>query len=199
MRAIGVDEPQSASQLLEGEGGQEATATASGFEIDDRGTIITNWHVVQNAAKVTVSFEAASRAVTATLVSRDPKNDLAVLRVPTAGVVLDPLPLGDSNSVEVGEPVTAIGNPFGYAQTLTTGVISGLQRSIQGPEGTVISNALQTDTPINPGSSGGPLLNDRGQVIGVNSQIVTAGGGKGNMGIAFAIPINAAKRDLAAL
>ena len=164
--------------------------------INSNGTILTNWHVVENAVKVTVSFEH-SKTVEAKVVGKDPSNDLAVLRVPTEGLTLHPLTLGDSSNVEVGEPVLAIGNPFGLSRTLTTGVISALQRQITAPNGFEIDNVLQTDAPINPGNSGGPLLNAPGEVIGINSQIETGGSGSdGNVGIGFAVPINTAKTEL---
>jgi S1-C subfamily serine protease len=182
------------------EGEEQGTATGSGIVIDNNGTILTNWHVVENAVKVTVSFESSneqSKTVTARVVGKDPSNDLAVLKVPTEGIALHPLTLGDSSNVEVGEPVYAIGNPFDLNRTLTTGVISALQRQITAPNGFKIDNVLQTDAPINPGNSGGPLLEARGRVIGINSQIETGGGGSdGNVGIGFAIPINTAKKEL---
>lgn len=180
-----------------GEGQEEqGTATGSGFVINSNGTILTNWHVVENAVKVTVSFEHG-KTVEAHVIGKDPSNDLAVLHVPTEGLTLHPLTLGDSSAVQVGEPVLAIGNPFGLSRTLTTGIISALQRQITAPNGFQIDNVLQTDAPINPGNSGGPLLNARGEVIGINSQIETGGGGSdGNVGIGFAVPINTAKSEL---
>jgi S1-C subfamily serine protease len=179
-----------------GETQEQGTATGSGFVINSKGTILTNWHVVENAVKVTVSFEH-SKTVEAKVVGKDPSNDLAVLSVPTEGVTLHPLTLGDSSHVEVGEPVLAIGNPFGLSRTLTTGVISALQRKITAPNGFEIDNILQTDAPINPGNSGGPLLNAAGEVIGINSQIETGGNGSdGSVGIGFAVPINTAKKEL---
>jgi S1-C subfamily serine protease len=179
-----------------GESQEQGTATGSGFVINANGTILTNWHVVENAVKVTVSFEN-SKTVEAKVIGKDPSNDLAVLHVPTEGLTLHPLTLGDSSNVQVGEPVLAIGNPFGLSRTLTTGIISALQRHITAPNGFEIDNVLQTDAPINPGNSGGPLLNAVGQVIGINSQIETGGGGSdGNVGIGFAVPINTAKAEL---
>jgi S1-C subfamily serine protease len=187
---------QSESPFGFGESQQQGIATGSGFVIDANGTILTNWHVVENAVKVTVSFEH-SKTVEAHVVGKNPSQDLAVLKIPTEGLTLHPLTLGDSGSVEVGEPVVAIGNPFGLSRTLTTGVISALQREITAPNGFTIDNVLQTDAPINPGNSGGPLLNARGQVIGITSQIETGGGGSdGNIGIGFAVPINTAKAEL---
>ncbi len=187
---------QSESPFGFGESAQQGTATGSGFVIDANGTLLTNWHVVENASKVTVSFEH-SKTVEAHVVGKNPSQDLAVLKIPTEGLTLHPLTLGNSSAVEVGEPVVAIGNPFGLSRTLTTGVISALQREITAPNGFAIDNVLQTDAPINPGNSGGPLLNAKGQVIGITSQIETGGGGSdGNVGIGFAVPIDTAKAEL---
>jgi S1-C subfamily serine protease len=187
---------QSESPFGFGETQQQGTATGSGFVINANGTILTNWHVVENEVKVTVSFEH-SKTVEAHVVGKNPSQDLAVLRIPTEGLNLHPLPLGSSSTVEVGEPVLAIGNPFGLSRTLTTGVISALQRQLTAPNGFTIDNVLQTDAPINPGNSGGPLLNAQGQVIGITSQIETGGSGSdGNIGIGFAVPINTAKEEL---
>ncbi len=166
--------------------------------IDTNGTILTNYHVVENAIKVTVSFEKG-KTVEAQVVGKDPSNDLAVLRIPTDGLTLHPLTLGDSSAVQVGDPAFAIGNPFDLQRTLTTGVISALQRQITAPNGFTINNVLQTDAPINPGNSGGPLLDAAGRVIGINSQIETGGSGSGSVGIGFAVPINTAKSEIAAL
>jgi S1-C subfamily serine protease len=181
-----------------GESQQQGRATGSGIVIDRNGTILTNWHVVENAVKVTVSIEKG-QTVEAKVVGKDPSNDLAVLRIPTDGLKLHPLRLGDSSSVQVGDPVLAIGNPFDLERTLTTGVISALQRQITAPNGFTIDNVLQTDAPINPGNSGGPLLDAAGRVIGINSQIETGGGGNGSVGIGFAVPINTAKREISQL
>jgi S1-C subfamily serine protease len=176
----------------------QGQATGSGIVINGDGTILTNYHVIENAIKVTVSFEKG-QTVEAKVVGTDPSNDLAVLRIPTDGLMLHPLPLGNSSDVQVGEPVYAIGNPFDLQRTLTTGVISALQREITAPNGFTIDNVLQTDAPINPGNSGGPLLNALGQVIGINSQIETGGTGDGSVGIGFAVPIDKAKSELGAL
>ncbi len=194
--AAGVSEAQTPAEFLKGEeGAGQGTATGSGFEIDGNGTILTNWHVVQGASKITVGFEH-SKTVEAKIVGKDPSHDIAVLRIPTAGLTLHPLVLGDSSKAHIGDPVLAIGNPFGLARTLTTGVISALERKIQAPNGLAIDNALQTDAPINPGNSGGPLLNQDGEVIAINSQIETGGEHSGSIGIAFAIPIDTTKNEL---
>jgi putative serine protease PepD len=125
-----------------------------------------------------------------------PALDLAALHIPVGGLTLHPLALARSGAVTVGESVLAIGNPFGYTRTLTTGVVSALRRTIQAPSGATISNVVQTDTPLNPGSSGGPLINGMEEVIGINSQIVSLGGNGGDVGISFAIPIRPAERAL---
>jgi len=197
--ATDVSESPTTSELVKGEGGEEGTSTGSGFEVGGDGMILSNWHVVQNAAKVTVTLGEHGKAVQARVLGKDPSHDLAVLRIPTEGLTLHPLALGESAVEQVGDPVLAIGDPFGYAGTLTTGVISALRRQIQAPNGVTIENVLQTDVPLNPGSSGGPLLNARGQVVGINSQIVSLGGGGGDVGISFTIPIDTAKSELPAL
>jgi S1-C subfamily serine protease len=181
-----------------GESQRQGQATGSGIVIDGNGTILTNYHVVENAVKVTVSFEKG-KSVEAQVVGKDPSNDLAVLRIRPDGLTLHPLTLGDSSGAQVGDPVYAIGNPFDLERTLTTGVISALQRQIQAPNGFTINNVLQTDAPINPGNSGGPLLDAAGRVIGINSQIETGSNGGGSVGIGFAVPINTAKSEIAQL
>lgn len=195
VNAAGKSSPQSPAELLRGEGGQQSTATGSGFEIDGVGTITTNWHVVEGASSVTVGLQGG-RTVHARVVGEDASHDVALLRIPTDGVTLRPLRLGDSRIVRVGDPVFAIGNPFGLGGTLTSGIVSAVGRQIKAPSGGSIDGALQTDAPINPGNSGGPLLNERGEVVGITSQIETSGGSGGSVGIAFAIPIDTVKRAL---
>jgi S1-C subfamily serine protease len=189
---------KSESPFLFGESQRQGQASGSGFVINGNGIILTNYHVIENAIKVNVSFEKG-KTVEAQVLGKDPSNDLAVLRIPTDGLTLHPLTLGNSGTVEVGEPAYAIGNPFDLQRTLTAGVISALQREITAPNGFTINNVLQTDAPINPGNSGGPLLNSQGQVIGINSQIETGGGSQGSVGIGFSIPINKAKAEIAQL
>jgi S1-C subfamily serine protease len=194
-------ESSSPFNLFGGSGGetqQKGEATGSGIVIDANGTILTNYHVVENAIKVTVSFEKG-KTVDAQVVGKDPSNDLAVLRIHPDGLTLHPLTLGNSSGAQVGDPVLAIGNPFDLERTLTTGVISALQRQITAPNGFTIGNVLQTDAPINPGNSGGPLLNAAGEVIGINSQIETGGSGGGSVGIGFAVPIDTAKSEISEL
>jgi S1-C subfamily serine protease len=170
-------------------------ATGTGFVIDGDGHILTNYHVVEDATSVSVGFDD-NRIVPARVLGTDATNDLALLDVDPSGLKLTPLQLGDSRTAQVGDPVLAIGNPFGLDRTLTTGVVSALQRQITAPNGFAIQHVLQTDAPINPGNSGGPLLDAAGRVIGINSQIITGGSGNGNVGIGFAVPINTAKRLL---
>ena len=188
------------SELFGGEGStRQGVATGSGIVINGNGTILTNYHVIAKAVKVTVSFEKG-KTVEAQIVGKDPSDDLAVLRVPTEGLALHPLTLGNSNTVQVGEAAYAIGNPFDLQRTLTAGIISALRREIKSPNEFTIRNVLQTDAAINPGNSGGPLINAYGQVIGINSQIETGGSGSnGNIGIGFSIPINTAKSVLGQL
>jgi S1-C subfamily serine protease len=174
---------------------QQGTATGSGFVVDQDGTIITNAHVVDGASKVTVSFEEGGEAIDADVKGVDNDADIAVLKINPEGRDLTVLPLGDSSKAQVGDPVVAIGNPFGLQRTVTTGIVSALQRQVDAPSGFPISGVIQTDAAINPGNSGGPLLNARGEVIGINSQIQT-GGGQGSVGIGFAVPINVAKKEL---
>jgi S1-C subfamily serine protease len=174
---------------------QSGTATGSGFVVDKNGTILTNAHVVEGASKVTVSFEEGGEAIDADVKGIDTDADIAVLKINPNGRDLTVLPLGNSSDAKVGDPVVAIGNPFGLQRTVTTGIVSALQRQVDAPSGFPISGVIQTDASINPGNSGGPLLNARGQVIGINSQIAT-GGGQGSVGIGFAIPIDSAKKEL---
>ena len=178
---------------------QQGTATGSGFVIDKDGYIVTNAHVVEGANSVTVSFTENGESVPAEVKGVDRSTDVAVLKVdPSKFNDLTTIPLGDSSKAQVGDPVIAIGNPFGLSRTVTTGIVSGLQRQIQAPNGFTISNVIQTDAAINPGNSGGPLLDANGRVIGINSQIQT-GGGQGSVGIGFAVPINTVKDELSKL
>ena len=135
----------------------------------------------------------------ATLVGSDPSTDIALLKVDADADALTPLALADSTRVEVGDAVVAIGNPFGLERTVTSGIVSALQRNVPAPNGYSIDHVIQTDAPINHGNSGGPLLNTRGAVIGVNSQIETGGSGDGNVGIGFAVPSNTVKSVVAQL
>jgi S1-C subfamily serine protease len=167
----------------------EAPALGSGFVVDKAGHIVTNFHVIEDGDEIRVSFSNRD-TVGAELVGTDPSTDLAVLRVDAEASALTPLPLGDSDDVRVGDPVVAIGNPFGLDRTATAGIVSALQRLITAPNDFAIDHVIQTDAPINRGNSGGPLLNAKGEVVGVNTQIETGGGSTGNVGIGFAVPSN---------
>ena len=169
----------------------ENVATGSAFVIDAEGRLLTNAHVVAGATDIRVTF-SDDKTVSARVLGKDEDTDLALLGVDPEGLDLRPLALGSSSSVQVGDPTVAIGNPFGLDRTLTTGVVSAKQRRITAPSGFSIDNVIQTDAAINPGNSGGPLLDSAGRVIGINSQIATAGS-QGSVGIAFAVPIDTAK------
>jgi S1-C subfamily serine protease len=172
---------------------QASESTGSGFVIDDDGLILTNAHVVEAATAIRVTF-SDHHTLTARPVGKDADTDLALLRVDPDGLELQPLELGDSQSVQVGDPTIAIGNPFGLERTLTTGVVSALQRRLTAPSGFAIDNVIQTDAALNPGNSGGPLLDAGGRVIGINSQIAAGSGASGgSVGIGFAVPVNTAK------
>jgi S1-C subfamily serine protease len=185
------------ASLLEdgGEGGQ-----GSGFVLDGQGYIATNAHVVtaensdtQRAQQVFVEFSDGNR-VPAQIVGTDPNADVALLKVPPEGLSLTPLPLGSSAAIKVGEPVAAIGSPFGEKQSLSVGVVSAIDRNIRSLTRFGIGNAIQTDAAINPGNSGGPLLDAKGRVIGVNAQIKSQSGG--GEGVGFAIPVDTVGRSL---
>jgi putative serine protease PepD len=166
---------------------QQGQGTGSGFVVSSDGLIVTNQHVVDGATQVAVKIGTDGEQLPAEVVGIDPSQDLALLKVDAKD--LPTLELGDSDSVEVGDDTYAIGNPYGLDHTLTTGVVSALNRDLQAPNGATISGAIQTDAALNPGNSGGPLLDGDGKVIGVNAQIATGGTeGGGNVGIGFAIP-----------
>jgi putative serine protease PepD len=170
------------------------TATGTGFLIDGRDTIVTNAHVVGTADTVQVQFGDQGQVISGDVLGKDTSTDLAVVHIDPASHTANPLPLADSSDVRVGDAVVAIGNPFGLDRTATAGIVSATDRHISAPNGFDIDNVLQTDAPINPGNSGGPLLDARGRVIGINSQIATAGGSNGNVGIGFAVPVNTVRR-----
>jgi putative serine protease PepD len=173
-------------------------ALGSGFVIDKVGHIVTNYHVVRGANAIQVSF-SNNEHFKAKVVGVDPSTDSAVLQVRVKSSALKSLPLGNSDSVRVGDQVIAIGNPFGLDRSVTSGIVSAVQRRIQAPNQLSISHVIQTDAALNHGNSGGPLLNAQGQVIGVNAQIETGGGSQGNVGIGFAIPINTIRNVAAEL
>ena len=171
-------------------------ASGTGFLIDKPGTIVTNAHVVDTNTRVTIKFGATGRDISGTVLGSDPSSDLAVIHISPSAVPSNAmqLELADSSTVSVGDPVIAIGNPFGLDRTETAGIVSALGRELQEPNGFEISGAIQTDAAINPGNSGGPLLDDSGHVIGVNSQIETGGSSSGNVGVGFAVPSNSLRQ-----
>jgi S1-C subfamily serine protease len=178
----------------------EGVASGSGIVLDDEGHVLTNNHVVEGGETIQVSFESEGKMYPAEVVGTEPNKDLALLKVDAPASQLHPLKLGDSSKMEVGDPVVAIGNPFDLQRTVTSGIVSALQREITAPDGVTIDNVIQTDAAINPGNSGGPLINSEGEVIGINSQIETGGeGSDGNVGIGFAIPIDTAKEEISQL
>ena len=166
--------------------------SGSGSILDQQGNILTNYHVIEGAQKLSVSL-GGKKDYPAVVVGGDPDTDLAVIRLtekPAGGITV--VPLGDSDKLVVGQKVLAIGNPFGLDRTLTTGVISGLQRPIRARNNRLIEGAIQTDASINPGNSGGPLLDSHGRMIGINSQILSPSGS--SAGVGFAVPVSIAKR-----
>lgn len=172
-------------------GVQEGKGSGSGSVIDNQGHILTNYHVIEGAQKLTVSL-GGDKVYPAKVVGGDPDTDLAVIQIEPPANGLTVIQLGDSDKLSVGQKVLAIGNPFGLDRTLTTGVISGLQRPIRAQNDRPIEGAIQTDASINPGNSGGPLLDKYGRMIGINSQILSRSGG--SVGVGFAIPVSIAKR-----
>jgi putative serine protease PepD len=179
--------------------------SGTGIVLNDKGLILTNDHVVSGASSLTVATGGSSSTTrSATLIGEEANSDLALIRVDPAGLGLKPLSLLSAKSVQVGDGVYAIGNPYGLNETLTRGIVSALNRSISAPDGAKISGALQTDAALNPGNSGGPLLNDQGEVIGVNSQIASqaasvAGSQPGSTGVGFAISSDTVARAVKAI
>jgi putative serine protease PepD len=172
----------------------QGQGSGSGFVVGTDGSIVTNDHVVEGAEEVSVRLTENGDPIDARIVGTDPSTDLALLDVDEKEVEggVKPLELGDSRDLRPGEPTIAIGSPFGLQGTVTSGIVSALDREIQAPNGFSIPGVIQTDAAINPGNSGGPLLDGEGRVIGVNSQIAT-GGGNSNSGVGFAVPIDIVK------
>ena len=166
-------------------------SSGSGSIIDSRGYVLTNNHVVENAYKVNVTL-ADGTSYEGNVIGSDQENDLAVVKFEPDGHPLMTIPFGSSGNLRVGQKVLAIGNPFAFERTLTTGIISGLGRPLRNDKGIVIRDLIQTDASINPGNSGGPLLNSKGELIGVNTMIYTPSGG--SVGIGFAVPVDTARR-----
>jgi S1-C subfamily serine protease len=169
---------------------EQVRSLGSGFVIDSKGDVVTNDHVVQGATGIRVGFTSGA-TYPAKIVGTDPSTDVAVVRVKARSSALHPLAFGDSSALEVGDPVYAIGNPFGLDRTMTAGIVSSTARDIQAPNGFSIPDAIQTDAPINHGNSGGPLLDRAGHVVGINSQI-EGGTVDANVGVGFAVPSNTA-------
>lgn len=173
------------------------SGSGSGSIIDARGYIVTNLHVIENAYKIYISLSDGSQ-YEGTVIGTDSASDIAVLKFdPPAGMELSTIPFGSSESLKVGQKVLAIGNPFGFERTLTTGIVSGLGRPIKNEDGTIIRNMIQTDSAINPGNSGGPLLDTQGRMIGINTMIYSTSGS--SAGIGFAVSVDTAKRVVADL
>jgi putative serine protease PepD len=176
----------------------ETTATGTGFVVDGEGHIVTAAHVVDGASSVTVKL-AGGTTRKATVLGKDDATDVAVLKIDASGLTLHPLQLASSASLDVGNAVAAIGDPFGYARSISTGIVSGVDRTIQAPNGFTVAHAVQTDAALNPGNSGGPLLNASGEVVGIVDQIATDGNADQSSGVGFAVPIDLVKSQLPAL
>ena len=178
--------------------GQSATATGTGFVVDGKGHIVTAAHVVEGASSISVKFQDGTTR-TAKVLGTDEATDVAVLSVDASGLTLHPLALGSSASLAIGDQVAAIGDPFTYQRSLSTGVVSGLDRTISAPNGFTVAHAIQTDAALNPGNSGGPVLNAAGQVIGIVDQIATNGSSQTSSGVGFAVPIDLVRSELSQL
>jgi putative serine protease PepD len=176
----------------------EATATGTGFVVDGKGHIVTAAHVVDGASSITVTFQDGTTRA-AKLLGKDNATDVAVLSVDPSGLTLHPLALGSSASLDVGDQVAAIGDPFTYERSLSTGIVSGLDRTISAPNGFTVAHAIQTDAALNPGNSGGPVLDASGKVIGIVDQIATNGSSQTSSGVGFAVPIDLVKSELSDL
>jgi putative serine protease PepD len=177
---------------------QATTATGTGFVADGSGHIVTAAHVVDGASSITVTFQDGTTRK-ATLLGKDNATDVAVLSVDASGLTLHPLTLGSSASLQVGDSVAAIGDPFTYQRSMSTGIVSGLDRTISAPNGFTVAHAIQTDAALNPGNSGGPVLDGSGKVIGIVDQIATNGSSDTSSGVGFAVPIDLVKSELSSL
>ena len=177
---------------------QSQTATGTGFVVDAQGHIVTAAHVVDGATSVTVKL-ADGTTRKATVSGKDDATDIAVIKIDPAGLTLHPLTLGSSGALPVGAAVAAIGDPFGYARSLSTGIVSGVDRTIQAPNGFTVAHAIQTDAAVNPGNSGGPVLDANGRVVGIVDQIATDGSARQSSGVGFAVPIDLVKSAVATL
>ena len=178
--------------------GSGSSGTGSGFVVDAKGHIVTAAHVVDDASSIKVTF-ADGTTRTATLTGKDDATDVAVLKIDPSGLTLHPLTLGSSASLEVGDALAAIGSPFGYEESVSTGIVSGLDRTIQAPNGFTVAHAIQTDAALNPGNSGGPIVDSSGRVIGIADQIATNGSSDQSSGVGFAVPIDLVRSELSDL
>jgi putative serine protease PepD len=179
-----------------GQGSSQSTATGTGFVVNGKGQIVTAAHVIDGATSIKVTFsDGVTR--TATLAGKDDATDVAVLKVDPSGLTLHPLKLGSSAALGVGDALVAIGSPFGYEESVSTGIVSGLDRTIQAPNGYTVAHAIQTDAALNPGNSGGPILDSSGHVVGIADQIATgASGADQSSGVGFAVPIDLVAGEL---
>jgi len=191
----GVTASSGAASPFGGPGQSTATATGTGFVVDGKGNIVTAAHVVDGASSITVKFQNGTTR-TAKLLGKDNATDVAVLSVDPSGLTLHPLALGSSAALSVGDQVAAIGDPFTYERSLSTGIVSGLDRTISAPNGFTVAHAIQTDAAVNPGNSGGPVLDASGKVIGIVDQIATNGSSDTSSGVGFAVPIDLVKSEL---
>ena len=176
----------------------QTTASGTGFVVDGQGHIVTAAHVVDGATSITVKFQDGTSRQ-AKVLGQDDATDVAVIAVDPAGLTLHPLTLGSSASVGVGAPVAAIGDPFGYERSLSTGIVSGVDRTVEAPNGFTVAHAIQTDAAMNPGNSGGPVLDANGKVVGIADQIATGGSADQSSGVGFAVPIDLVKSSLKTL
>jgi putative serine protease PepD len=193
-RGITTSQPQGNGPFPQPQSGS-STATGSGFVLDSAGRIVTAAHVVDGASSITVKLQDGSSR-TAKVLGTDNATDVAVLKIDPSGVKLHPLTIGSSAALDVGDSVAAIGDPFTYDRSISTGIVSGLDRTIEAPNGFTVAHAIQTDASLNPGNSGGPLLDSRGHVIGVVDQIATDGSSEQSSGVGFAVPIDLIAKEL---
>jgi putative serine protease PepD len=194
----GIASSSSGDSPFGGPSQSESTATGTGFVVDGKGHIVTAAHVVDGASSITVKFQDGTTR-TAKLLGTDDATDVAVLSVDASGLTLHPLSLGSSAALDIGDEVAAIGDPFTYERSLSTGIVSGLDRTISAPNGFTVAHAIQTDAALNPGNSGGPVLDASGKVIGIVDQIATNGSSDTSSGVGFAVPIDLVKSELAQL
>jgi S1-C subfamily serine protease len=194
----GVTDGEASQNPFGGPQPQQGTATGTGFVVDKDGNIATAAHVVDGASSITVTFQDGTTR-TAKLLGKDDATDVAVIKVDPSGLNLHVLDLGSSAALGVGDPLAVIGDPFGYDRSISTGIVSGLDRTIQAPNGFTVAHAIQTDAAMNPGNSGGPVFTADGKVIGIADQIATGGSASANTGVGFLVPIDLVKAELSQL